>query len=129
MTCKERCKDCAYLIEGDNGEWICDDWGKDIHEVVNDDCELTKHDINEEAQSMDKLHNDITRIIRDFASSFTNRADFECALGMITDYWCAIYGESSEEVLKEVLDINIAVNTALGIVRKDEAYAHTDLNI
>ena len=78
---------------------------------------------------MDKLHNDITRIIRDFASSFTNRADFECALGMITDYWCAIYGENSEEVLKEVLDINIAVNTALGTVGKEEAYAHTDLNI
>lgn len=44
MTCKERCRNCAYLIEGDNGEWICDDWSKDIHEVDDDDCELTKYD-------------------------------------------------------------------------------------
>ena len=42
MDCKERCRDCAYLIEGDNGEWICDDWGKEIDKVDNSDCAVTK---------------------------------------------------------------------------------------
>lgn len=26
MTVKERCMDCPYLIEGDNGEWLCSDF-------------------------------------------------------------------------------------------------------
>ena len=38
----KRCEDCAYLVEGDNGEWICDDWSKNIHDVSNDDCALYK---------------------------------------------------------------------------------------
>ncbi len=40
MTTKEmtRCKNCCYLVEGDNGEWICDDWEKEIHEVSDEDC-------------------------------------------------------------------------------------------
>lgn len=40
MTTKEilRCKDCFYLIEGDNGEWICDDCGKEIHSISDDEC-------------------------------------------------------------------------------------------
>ena len=40
MTTAEmiRCKDCSYLVEGDNGEWICDDCGKDIHDIADDDC-------------------------------------------------------------------------------------------
>lgn len=33
-----RCRGCAYLVEGDNGEWICDDCGKDIHDIVDEDC-------------------------------------------------------------------------------------------
>lgn len=40
MTTKEmiRCKDCAYLIETDDGAWICDDCGKDIHDIKDEDC-------------------------------------------------------------------------------------------
>lgn len=40
MTTREmvRCKDCSYLVEGDNGEWICDDCGKDIHDIPDDEC-------------------------------------------------------------------------------------------
>lgn len=30
---KERCSDCFCLVEGDNGEWICDDCEKEIHEI------------------------------------------------------------------------------------------------
>lgn len=33
-----RCRDCAYLVEGDNGEWICDDCGKEIHTIADEDC-------------------------------------------------------------------------------------------
>lgn len=40
MTTKEmiRCKDCGYLVEGDNGEWLCEncyyeDDVKDIHDI------------------------------------------------------------------------------------------------
>lgn len=25
---KERCQDCACLIEGEDGEWVCDETGK-----------------------------------------------------------------------------------------------------
>ena len=35
-----RCRDCAYLVEGENGEWICDDCGKDIHDITDDECSL-----------------------------------------------------------------------------------------
>ena len=35
-----RCKGCAYLFEDDDGNWVCDDWGKNIHDVPNDDCAL-----------------------------------------------------------------------------------------
>lgn len=40
MTTKEmiRCKHCAYLVEDDEGNWICDDWQKDIHDVPDEDC-------------------------------------------------------------------------------------------
>lgn len=40
MTTKEmqRCRDCGYLVEGDNGEWVCSDWEKEIHEVADEDC-------------------------------------------------------------------------------------------
>lgn len=33
-----RCKDCAYLVEDENGNWICDDCGKNIHEIADEDC-------------------------------------------------------------------------------------------
>lgn len=31
----ERCRDCVYLFEGDNGEWLCDncDYEEDIAEI------------------------------------------------------------------------------------------------
>ena len=33
---KERCTDCACLVEGNSGEWICDEKQMDIHDVK--DC-------------------------------------------------------------------------------------------
>ena len=40
MTTKEmtRCKDCAYLVEGKDGAWICSDYEIDIHLVPDDEC-------------------------------------------------------------------------------------------
>lgn len=35
---KERCRGCAYLVEGDCGEWMCDDCGKEIHEIPDAEC-------------------------------------------------------------------------------------------
>lgn len=35
---KRRCRDCCYLIEDDNGNWVCDDCGKEIHEIPDDEC-------------------------------------------------------------------------------------------
>ena len=35
---KKRCRDCIYLVEGDNKEWICDDCGKDIHDISDEEC-------------------------------------------------------------------------------------------
>ena len=35
---QERCRDCAYLVEGDNKEWICDDCGKEIELIPDDEC-------------------------------------------------------------------------------------------
>lgn len=29
----ERCRDCACLVAGDNGEWVCDECGKRCSEV------------------------------------------------------------------------------------------------
>lgn len=42
MTTKKmiRCKDCAYLIEDDDGKWVCDDCGKWIEEIEDEDCSL-----------------------------------------------------------------------------------------
>lgn len=30
---KEYCQDCVCLVEGDNGEWVCDECQKPIDEV------------------------------------------------------------------------------------------------
>lgn len=35
---QERCRHCAYLVEGDDGAWICDDCGLDILNIADDDC-------------------------------------------------------------------------------------------
>ena len=40
MDVKERCTDCCYLVEGDNGEWICSDWDREISLIDNDLCEF-----------------------------------------------------------------------------------------
>lgn len=33
-----RCRHCSYLIEDNNGNWICDDCGKDIHDIPDEEC-------------------------------------------------------------------------------------------
>ena len=38
VYCRERCKDCAYLVEGEHGEWICDDCGREIVDILDDEC-------------------------------------------------------------------------------------------
>lgn len=35
---KNRCKNCAYLFEDSQGRWICDDCGKDISSISDDEC-------------------------------------------------------------------------------------------
>lgn len=30
---REDCRDCVCLVEGDAGEWICDEEGKTIEEI------------------------------------------------------------------------------------------------
>ena len=35
---QQRCCDCCYLVEGDNGEWICDDCGLEIHKIGCSGC-------------------------------------------------------------------------------------------
>ena len=38
MTARERCKDCAYLVEGKHGEWVCSDYEIEIDKVSDDEC-------------------------------------------------------------------------------------------
>ena len=40
MTTPEmvRCKDCSYLVEDNDGNWICDDCEKNIHEISDNEC-------------------------------------------------------------------------------------------
>lgn len=42
MTTKEmiRCKHCAYLVEGEDGSWVCDDYEIDIHKIPDEACAL-----------------------------------------------------------------------------------------
>ena len=40
---KLRCKDCAYLVEGENGEWICDDCQKEIHSIPDNECSANEN--------------------------------------------------------------------------------------
>ena len=41
---RSRCEDCICLVEGDNGEWVCDELNQEVEQVK--DCpeglELTK---------------------------------------------------------------------------------------
>ena len=41
---KYRCKHCAYLVEDDNGNWFCEDWNKNIYDVADNECAVTKED-------------------------------------------------------------------------------------
>lgn len=34
----ERCRDCIYLYEGDDGEWMCDHMGAECKTVPDEDC-------------------------------------------------------------------------------------------
>ena len=33
-----RCRHCVYLVEAEDGSLICDDCGKRINEIKNEDC-------------------------------------------------------------------------------------------
>lgn len=33
-----RCKDCAYLYQAEDGIWMCDACGEDIHLIADEDC-------------------------------------------------------------------------------------------
>ena len=33
-----RCLDCAYLVEDGEGEWVCDDCGRSVQEIRDDEC-------------------------------------------------------------------------------------------
>lgn len=35
---KQRCRDCAYLVEGRDGEWICDDCDRNIYNIPDNEC-------------------------------------------------------------------------------------------
>lgn len=35
---KERCRDCIYLYEGDDGKWMCDHMGERCADVPDEDC-------------------------------------------------------------------------------------------
>lgn len=35
---KRRCRDCAYLFLDEDEKWVCDDCGKDIHDIPDDEC-------------------------------------------------------------------------------------------
>ena len=40
MTTPEmvRCRYCFYLVEDEDGNWVCDDCQKEIHEIPDDEC-------------------------------------------------------------------------------------------
>jgi DNA-directed RNA polymerase subunit RPC12/RpoP len=40
MTTPEmvRCKHCSYLVEDEDGNWVCEDCGLEIHEIEDEDC-------------------------------------------------------------------------------------------
>lgn len=38
MNKKERCRDCAYLVEDENGNWVCDDCKKLIDAIPDGEC-------------------------------------------------------------------------------------------
>ena len=67
MTVYDRCESCCYLVEGDNGEWLCENCAyaeniKEIHDVPNDECALFDEPIcvdRDEWLEMTALYKDI----------------------------------------------------------------------
>lgn len=55
MTTKEmlRCKDCAYLVEDDDGNWICDAFVKDIHAIKECNIDYDDFEVDEEPYDID----------------------------------------------------------------------------
>ncbi len=35
---ENRCSDCMYLVEDDEGNWVCDDCGMKCCEIADDEC-------------------------------------------------------------------------------------------
>ena len=35
---RERCRDCAYLVEDNDKNWVCDDCGKIVETIPDDEC-------------------------------------------------------------------------------------------
>ena len=38
-----RCNSCCYLVDDGDGNWICDDCGRDIHEIEDDECSANEN--------------------------------------------------------------------------------------
>ena len=53
---KERCRDCAYLYEGENGVWMCDDWETSCRYVSEYDCPIDSCKISD--VTFEKLFDD-----------------------------------------------------------------------
>ena len=39
---KTRCIDCAYLLEDESGNWVCDDCQKNVEDIADEDCSANK---------------------------------------------------------------------------------------
>lgn len=39
---KKRCRDCVYLVEDKDGNWVCDESWEDIHTIADDECSANK---------------------------------------------------------------------------------------
>lgn len=40
---KSRCRDCAYLVEDESGNWVCDDCGKVVTTIPDENCSAKKN--------------------------------------------------------------------------------------
>ena len=49
----ERCTDCAYLVEGDNGVWMCDDAEWECEKII--ECILDEDTIWGDCEDEDDL--------------------------------------------------------------------------
>lgn len=38
LQIRDRCRDCAYLVEDDNGQWVCDDCERRCENIPDDEC-------------------------------------------------------------------------------------------